>query len=109
MVDTQPPSTDPDLTEPGCTVAAARIVRRLHETAEWQRIIDGVIELLARSLGCHRAILFRLRELPGEGLAQSIAAYWEDPVVTAGANRPRVIVQSVVNSDTLLTRLGAEV
>ena len=41
MIDTQPPSTDPDLTEPGCTVAAARIVRRLHETAEWQRIIDS--------------------------------------------------------------------
>lgn len=109
MIDTQPPSTDLSLTEPGCTVAAARIVRRLHETAEWQRIIDEVIELLARSLGCHRAILFRLRELPGEGLAQSIAAYWEDASVVAGAERPKVIVQSIVNADPLLTRLGAEV
>ena len=74
MVETQPPSTNPAIAEPGCTVAAARIVRRLHETAEWQRIIEDVLELLARSLGCHRSILFRLRELPGEGFAQSIAA-----------------------------------
>ncbi|MEW9805749.1 ATP-binding protein [Mesorhizobium marinum] len=109
MIDTQPPSTDPSLTEPGCTVAAARIVRRFHETAEWQRIIDEVLELLARSLGCHRAILFRLRELPGEEFTQSIAAYWDDEAVVAGANRPRVILQSVVNSDPLLTRLSAEV
>jgi PAS domain S-box-containing protein len=109
MIDTQPPSTDLTLTDPGCTVAAARIVRRLHETAEWQRIIDEVLELLARSLGCHRAILFRLRELPGEEFAQSIAAYWEDAEVVAGANRPRVIMQSVVNSDPLLTKLAAEV
>jgi PAS domain S-box-containing protein len=109
MIDIQPPSTDPDITEPGCSVAAARIVRWLHETAEWQRIIDEVIELFAKSLGCHRGILFRLRELPGEGLAQSIAAYWEDPVVVAGAARPKVIVQSVVNSDPLLGRLAEEV
>ncbi|MBX3584828.1 MAG: PAS domain S-box protein [Rhizobiaceae bacterium] len=109
MIDTQPPSTDLSLNDPGCTVAAARIVRRLHETAEWQRIIDEVLELLARSLHCHRAILFRLRELPGEGFAQSIAAYWEDEPVVRGANRPKVILQSVVNSDPLLTRLGEEV
>ena len=109
MIDTQPPSTDLSLTDPGCTVAAARIVRRLHETAEWQRIIDDVLELLARSLGCHRGILFRLRELPGEGFAQSIAAYWEDAKVVDGANKPAVIHQSVVNSDDLLSRLGEEV
>ncbi|MEQ1943400.1 PAS domain S-box protein [Mesorhizobium sp. VNQ89] len=109
MIDTQPPSTDLSLTEPGCTVAAARIVRRLHETAEWQRIINDVLELLAKSLHCHRGILFRLRELPGEGFAQSIAAYWEDEPVVRGANSPKVILQSVVNSDELLSRLGEEV
>ncbi len=109
MIDIQPPSTDPDIAEPGCSVAAARIVRWLHETAEWQRIIDEVIELFAKSLGCHRGILFRLRELPGEGLAQSIAAYWEDSIVVAGAARPQVIVQSVVNADPLLGRLAEEV
>ncbi|MBL8576433.1 MAG: PAS domain S-box protein [Mesorhizobium sp.] len=109
MIDTQPPSTDLSLTEPGCTVAAARIVRRLHETAEWQRIIDDVLELLARSLHCHRGILFRLRELPGEGFAQSIASYWEDEPVVRGANSPKVILQSVVNTDELLSRLGEEV
>ena len=109
MVETQPPSTNPAIAEPGCTVAAARIVRRLHETAEWQRIIEDVLELLARSLGCHRSILFRLRELPGEGFAQSIAAYWEDDEAVRDADRPRVILQSVVNADPLLTRLSEEV
>lgn len=109
MIDTHPPSTDVTIAEPGCSVAAARIVRRLHETAEWQRIIDEVIELFTKSLGCHRGILFRLRELPGEGLAQSIAAYWEDSIVVAGAARPKVIVQSVVNADPLLGRLAEEV
>ena len=109
MVETQPPSTNPAIAEPGCTVAAARSVRRLHETAEWQRIIEDVLELLARSLGCHRSILFRLRELPGEGFAQSIAAYWEDDEAVRDADRPRVILQSVVNADPLLTRLAEEV
>ena len=47
--------------------------------------------------------------MPGEGLAQSIAAYWEDSVVVAGAARPKVIVQSVVNADPLLGRLAEEV
>ena len=35
---------------------------------------------LAYELDVHRAILFRLRELPGQGFAQSIAAYWVDRV-----------------------------
>lgn len=109
MIDTQPPSTDLSLTDPGCTVAAARIVRTLHETAEWQRIIEEVLELLTRSLGCHRGILFRLRELPGEGFAQSIASYWEDAEIVGDAQRPKVILQSVVDTDELLSRLGEEV
>ena len=109
MIETQPPSTNPAITEPGCTVAAARIVRRLHETAEWQRLIDEILELLARSLGGHRAILFRLRELPGEGFAQSIAAYWVDEEAVGIAGRPSIILQSIVNSDPLLARLAEEV
>ena len=109
MIETQPPSTNTAIAEPGCTVAAARIVRRLHETAEWQRIIDDVLELLARSLGAHRGILFRLRELPGEGFAQSIAAYWVDEEAVGNAGRPSIILQSIVNSDPLLARLAEEV
>jgi PAS domain S-box-containing protein len=108
MVETQPPSTNTAITEPGCTVAAARIVRRLHESAEWQPLIDEILQLLARSLGGHRAILFRLRELPGEGFAQSIAAYWVDEEAVGTAGRPSVILQSIVNSDPLLARLAEE-
>jgi len=109
MIETQPPSTNTAITEPGCTVAAARIVRRLHESAEWQPLIDDILQLLARSLGGHRAILFRLRELPGEGFAQSIAAYWVDEEAVGNAGRPSVILQSIVNSDQLLEKLAEEV
>jgi PAS domain S-box-containing protein len=109
MIETLPPSINPDIANPGCSVAAARIVRRLHEVQDWQRIIGEVLELLARSLGGHRAILFRLSELPGQGLAQSIAAYWVDEAVVGSAGPPTVIIQSIINSDPLLERLAEEV
>jgi PAS domain S-box-containing protein len=100
---------DPDLAKPGCSVAAARIVRRLNEDQDWQRIIGEVLQLLARSLGGHRAILFRLRELPGQGLAQSIAAYWVDEAAVGAAGPPSIISQSIINSDPLLEKLAEEV
>ena len=109
MIETLPPSINPDIANPGCSVAAARIVRQLHEVQDWQRIIGEVLELLARSLGGHRAILFRLRELPGQGLAQSIAAYWVDEAIVGSAEPPTVILQSIINSDPLLERLAEEV
>ena len=46
MVETQPPSTNPAIAEPGCTVAAARIVRRLHETAVWNPINQDELLLI---------------------------------------------------------------
>ena len=65
--------------------------------------------MLARSLGCHRAILFRLRELPGQGLAQSIEAHWVDEEAVGRVGPPTTIIQSIVNSDPLLERLAEEV
>ena len=106
MIETLPPSIDPDIKNPGFSVAAARIVRRLREAQDWQLVIDDALELLARSLGGHRAILFRLRELPGQGFAQSIAAYWVDDQVVGSAKAPTTIIQSIVNSDPLLGRLA---
>ena len=69
----------PDRMSP--TVAAARIVRRLRQAIDWQPEINEILELLGRSLSGHRSILFRLRELPGRGLTQSIEAYWVDETV----------------------------
>ena len=66
------------------------------------------MELLGRSLSSHRSILFRLRELPGSGLAQSIEAYWVDDTQTGISAPPSVIVQSIVHSDPLLGRIAQE-
>jgi len=89
----------------GAAMAAVRVVRRLREAGDWQREMDGILETLCRSLDCQRGILFRLRELPGEGFAQSVAAYWIDPDFGGELASPTVIMQSIINSDPLLERL----
>ncbi|RUU13825.1 hybrid sensor histidine kinase/response regulator [Mesorhizobium sp. USDA-HM6] len=86
-------------------MAAVRVVRRLREAGDWQREMDGILETLCRSMDCQRGILFRLRELPGEGFAQSVAAYWIDPASGGELASPTVIMQSIINSDPLLERL----
>lgn len=86
-------------------MAAVRVVRRLREAGDWQREMDGILETLCHSMDCQRGILFRLRELPGEGFAQSVAAYWIDPDFGGELASPTVIMQSIINSDPLLERL----
>ena len=107
MIDTTPPSIDPGISAPGISVAAARAARRLRYAHDWTAEIDTILEMLGRSLGAHRAILFRLREVPGQGLTQSIASYWVDESV-AGVAPPTVIVQAVVQSDPLLEQIAEE-
>ena len=104
-----PPSIDPSIENPGLAVAAARIVRQLRDAPDWQLITTDVLKLLAQTLGGHRAILFRLRELPGHGFAQSIAAWWADDDIEGIAGVPTTINQSIVTSDPLLVRLAEEV
>ena len=94
---------------PGLTVAAARLTRLLRQAPDWQQIVPEALETLARTLGCHRAILFRLREMPGNGFAQSIAAYWVDPAIEGIAGHPTMISQDTIESDPLLERLSSEV
>lgn len=86
-------------------MAAVHVVRRLREAGDWQREMEGILETLCRSMDCQRGILFRLRELPGEGFAQSVAAYWIDPTFGGELASPTVIMQSIINSDPLLERL----
>ncbi|RWA67229.1 MAG: PAS domain S-box protein [Mesorhizobium sp.] len=86
-------------------MAAVHVVRRLREAGDWQREMDGILETLCRSMECQRGILFRLRELPGQGFAQSVSAYWIDPNFGGELASPTVIVQSIINSDSLLERL----
>ncbi|TIM17475.1 MAG: GAF domain-containing protein, partial [Mesorhizobium sp.] len=89
-------------------MAAVHVVRRLREAGDWQREMDGILETLCRAMDCQRGILFRLRELPGQGFAQSVAAYWIDPLFGGELASPTVIMQSIVNSDPLLERLAED-
>lgn len=103
-------STEPKGRAPPLAVPCADMVRRLRKAPNWQAEIDEILEILGRALRCHRAILFRMRDLPGKGFAQSIAAYWSDPGVTEIALRtPTLIVQSMVDSDPLLEKLAEDV
>lgn len=92
----------------GAAMAAVRVVRRLREAGDWQREMDGILGTLCSTLECQRGILFRLRELPGQGFAQSVAAYWTDPLSKGKLASPTVIMQSIINSDPLLERLAED-
>jgi PAS domain S-box-containing protein len=107
MIDTTPPSIDPRIVDPGATVAAARIARRLRQADDWRPEIGDILELLGHSLKVQRTILFRLREDSQQGLVQSISGYWVDE--TAGiSGPPTIILQSHIHSDALLGRLAVE-
>ncbi|WP_287388158.1 PAS domain S-box protein [Mesorhizobium sp.] len=101
-------STDMQGLRQGAAMAAVRVVRRLREAGDWQREMDGILETLCRAIECQRGILFRLRELPGQGFAQSVAAYWIDPDFGGELAAPTVIMQSIVNSDPLLERVAED-
>lgn len=90
-------------------VVCASLVRQLRQAANWQSEMDSVLATLGRALDCHRTILFRMRELPGKGFAQSIAAYWSAPFIEAIQRPPTIIVQSMVDTDPLLERLAEDV
>ena len=88
-VETTSPGSGPTPAELSPSVAAARIVRRLRHAVDWRPEIDDILKMLGRSLAGHRSILFRLRELPGQGLSQSVEAYWVDETVVGTAGRRR--------------------
>ncbi|MER9215246.1 PAS domain S-box protein [Mesorhizobium sp. M0663] len=92
----------------GAAMVAVHVVRRLREAGDWQREMEGILQTLCEAMDCHRGILFRLRELPGQGFAQSVAAYWIAPRFGGELASPTVIVQSVVDSDPLLERLAED-
>ncbi|MEZ5784040.1 MAG: PAS domain S-box protein [Rhizobiaceae bacterium] len=93
----------------GLAVVCAAMVRQLRQAANWQTEIDSVLATLGKAFNCHRAILFRMRDLPDKGFAQSIAAYWSDESIMESKRPPTIIVQSMVESDPLLERLAEDV
>ncbi|MER8365301.1 PAS domain S-box protein [Mesorhizobium sp. M1378] len=92
----------------GAAMAAVHVVRRLREAGDWQREMEGILQTLCEAMDCHRGILFRLRELPGQGFAQSVAAYWIASRFAGELASPTVIMQSVVDSDPLLEQLAED-
>ncbi|MER8683071.1 PAS domain S-box protein [Mesorhizobium sp. M1405] len=92
----------------GAAMAAVHVVRRLREAGDWQREMEGILQTLCEAMDCHRGILFRLRELPGQGFAQSVAAYWIASRFGGELASPTVIMQSVVDSDPLLEQLAED-
>jgi len=102
------PSSSTAPKEASPAVAAARIARRLREAVDWRGEIGELLELLGRSCAGHRAILFRLEDVPGHGLTQSVAAYWVDDSIAGIAAAPSVIPQAVVHMDPLLGKVARE-
>ena len=52
------------------------------QPVDWQREMRRASsKRSAARIDCQRGILFRLRELPGQGFAQSVAAYWVDAAI----------------------------
>lgn len=109
MIDTQPLSRAGRLENDGHPVVAARILWRLRDSRDWRQEMEDVLAEIGRTLKTHRAILFRLQDVPGEGIKQSVAGFWVDDDVELIVRPPTVIEQAVVNSDPLLDRLGREV
>ena len=108
MIETTPPSIDPDIVAPNVSVAAARIVRRLTEADDWRDELPEILALLGQALGVHRTIVFDLRDLPGQGLTQAVSGYWLDPSLEGIAPPPTWILQHHIQTDKLLGRLAEE-
>ncbi|HEV7252969.1 MAG TPA: ATP-binding protein [Mesorhizobium sp.] len=108
MIETRPLSLEPGLGQPSPAVLAAQALRRLKNSRGWGEEIGDILAMLARGLGCHRAILFRLRDVPGRGFVQSVASFWLDPAVPVVQKPPTVISRDLVESDPFLERLAEE-
>ncbi len=93
----------------GTAVAALRMTRLLRLAPDWQQVLPEALEALARALDGHRSILFRLKEMPDKGFAQSISAYWVDDTIRGVSKQPSTIMQDVIDADPLLDRLSTEV
>lgn len=108
MVDSLPPSLDPSVVDPDPFVATARIIRTLRQAADWNDVIQLCLAILGRALGGHRAILFRLENLPDRGFVQSVAAFWVDDTIEGIGSKPAVIEEAVVHSDELMGQIAEE-
>ena len=92
----------------GLTVVVADLMRRLRQSIDWQQEIDDALAILGMAFSCHRSVLFRMRDISGQGFSQTIFSYWIDRTVLGQEGRPTTIVKSMIESDSLLQQLSEE-
>jgi len=99
----------PRAASPSLPVLAANVLRRLGRDRDWRRDIEGVLLEMGPALGSHRAILFRLVDVPSKGIIQSIASHWSDDSIPGIGGQPTIIAQEIVDSDPLLHRVAEDI
>jgi len=104
-------AAEPSIPRPAANLLSvtAGLVRQLRFAPDWQVVIGPVLSTLGDGFDAHRAILFRLRELPGQGFVQSVGAWWADATIPGIAGPPTALDHTVISADPLLERLSAEV
>lgn len=98
----------PRAAPPSLPILAANVLRRLGRNRDWRREMDCLLSEMGPALGSHRAILFRLVDVPGKGIVQSIASYWADQTIPGIGGQPTVIAQEVVDGDPFLHRIAED-
>lgn len=83
-------------------------MRRMRQASDWQQEIDDALAILGMAFRCHRSVLFRMRDITGQGFSQTIVSYWVDRTVLGPEGRPTTIVQSMIESDPLLQTLSED-
>ena len=83
-------------------------MRRMRQASDWQQEIDDVLAIIGMAFRCHRSVLFRMRDITGQGFSQTIVSYWVDRTVLGPEGRPTTIGQSMIESDSLLQTLSED-
>lgn len=83
-------------------------MRRMRQASDWQQEIDDVLAIIGMAFRCHRSVLFRMRDITGQGFSQTIVSYWVDRTVLGPEGRPSTIGQSMIESDSLLQTLSED-
>ncbi|MBX3572998.1 MAG: PAS domain S-box protein [Mesorhizobium sp.] len=83
-------------------------MRRMRQASDWQQEIDDVLAIIGMAFRCHRSVLFRMRDITGQGFSQTIVSYWVDRTVLGPEGRPTTIGQSMIETDSLLQTLSED-
>ena len=93
-------------TSAGLTAATVGLIRRLRTAADWHTAIGSILEGLGEALGCHRALLLRLRETPDQGFVELTEAVWTDKRFGDPAIQHMPTRQEEVTNDPFLRQMA---